>query len=102
MDNINYYEELSQVMKDYPDLVFNNDGYQQLSDEVIEANQKGFDRVTELLKQSVAGFVRFQNFKPRKDGTFAVRCQTKWDSSFIGVSYFPLDDFKPDSPTWKE
>jgi hypothetical protein len=98
----NYHAELSAVMRSNPDLIFGNDGYQELDPDTITANQGAFDKVTALLTESVPDFVRFQNFKPRKDGTTAVRCQTRWDASFTGVTYIPLDDFKPESKTWSK
>jgi hypothetical protein len=34
------------------------------------------------------------------DGSFDVRCQTRYSQHFTGVSYFPLEHFKPDHPSW--
>jgi|TARA_R110000823_G_scaffold114885_4_gene237384 hypothetical protein len=96
----NYHAELSAVMRSNPDLIFWNDGYQELDADTIAANKEAFDKVTALLTKSVPNFVRFQNFKPRLDGSTAIRCQTRWDDSFRGVTYIPLDDFKPESKTW--
>ncbi len=100
MSEVNYFEELSRLKDEYPELVFNNDGYENIPAEIREANIIGHNEIETLLKQSIKGFVSFQNFKPRKDGTFAVRCQTRWDQSFTGVSYFPLESFKPGHPSW--
>lgn len=100
MTNINFFEELNKLREEYPELTFNNHGYENIPKDVRARNQEGQDAIEALLKKSVSGFVSFQNFKPRKDGSFAIRCQTKWDESFVGVYYFPLVDFKPDSPTW--
>mgnify|MGYP003645319322 CR=1 FL=1 len=96
----NYFEELDALRIAYPALTLDNDGYQELPQTVKDANADGVQLIEAVLKEAVAGFVRFQNFKPRKDGTTAVRCQTRWADHFTGVSYFPLDDFKPRSPTW--
>ena len=93
----NFHAELSAAMEAYPDLVFMNHGYERLPDPVIEANKEGISRVEEILSVAVADFVCFQNFKPRKDGSIAVRCQTMWAPWFQGVSYFPLDDFTPEN-----
>jgi hypothetical protein len=98
---MNYYDELYQLMTENPELVLNNDGYEEIPAATIAANQGAFDKVTELLRESVPDFVRFQNFKPREDGTHAVRCQTRWSEGFRGVSYFPLNNFKPESTTWR-
>lgn len=102
MGDINYHEELVRLMEQYPDLIFDNDGYENISEVTKEANAEGIKKIEELLKEAVHGFVRFQNFKPRKEGSFCVRCQTKWSESFTGVSYFPLENFKPGHPSWKE
>ena len=102
MSKINYYEELNKLKEEFPDLVFNNDGYQEIPAAIKEANADGIAKIEELLKIAVANFIRFQNFKPRKDGTFAIRCQTKWAPWFTGVSYFPMENFQPDHPSWKD
>lgn len=98
----NYYKELDDLRVKYPDLTYQSTGYDNIPKDVREANKDGQEAITKLLKESVSGFVSFQNFKEKRDGSFAIRCQTVWstDPHFIGVSYFNLDDFKPDSPTW--
>lgn len=96
-----YFAELEALRLAYPDLTFNNDGYENLPDEVRQANAEGQEKIEALLKLAVHGFVRFQNFKPYKDGTFAVRCQTRWSAHFTGVTYFPMENFKPGHPSWK-
>jgi hypothetical protein len=96
----NYHEELSAIMRSNPALIFWNDGYEELPRETIAENQAAFDKVTDLLTESVADFVRFQNFKPRRDGSTDIRCQTKWSETFTGVTYLPLDNFKPGSESW--
>jgi hypothetical protein len=99
---MDYFEALSEMADLNPELVFNNNGYERLSHEVVERNKEAITEIEKILKECVSGFVSFQNFKPRKDGTMAVRCQTRWSDWFIGVSYFPLEDFKPSSETWSE
>tara|TARA_R110002020_G_scaffold400027_1_gene610115 strand:+ start:2755 stop:3063 length:309 start_codon:yes stop_codon:yes gene_type:complete len=94
-----YREKLEKLMEENPELVFDNDGYENLSKSVVERNKDSIKEVESILKKCVFQFIRFQNFKPRKDGSFAVRCQTDWADkdkplgSFVGVSYFPLDSF---------
>jgi hypothetical protein len=102
LSKINYFEELNKLKEEYPELTFNNDGYQEIPAAIKEANADGINKIEELLKVAVFGFVRFQNFKPRKDGTFAIRCQTMWGPSFRGVSYFPMENFQPDHPSWED
>lgn len=97
---INFYEELNKLREQYPELTFDNEGYENIPDDVRERNIEGNQKIEELLNKSVHAFVKFQNFKPRKDGSFAIRCQTMWSDFFQGVSYFPLENFKPGHPSW--
>jgi len=101
-DTINYFEELEALRLAYPDLTRNTHGYENIDPDVFAANAEGVAKIEALLKQAVSGFVRFQNFKPRKDGTFAIRCQTRWAAHFTGVSYFPMENFTPGHPSWTE
>ena len=98
MSKIDFFKELDQLRKQYPELTFNNDGYEDIPRDVRARNQDGQDAIEKLLKEAVLGFVKFQNFKPREDGSFAVRCQTKWSPYFTGVTYFHLEDFKSAHP----
>jgi hypothetical protein len=98
---MNYFEALSGVLERHPDLLFNNDGYERLSPKIVEANKSAIEEIEKLLRESVVDFVSFQNFKPRKDGSITVRCQTRWAPWFTGVTYIPLDNFKPESKTWR-
>lgn len=90
----NTHDELVRLAKEYKALVFQNDGYEELPGTVIEDNRQGFDEITSILREHVEGFVRFQNFKRRADGSLCIRCQTRWSPSFTGVSYISLEDFK--------
>jgi len=96
-ESVNFYQELNNLREQYPELTFNNDGYENIPDAVRARNKQGHDNIEALLKKSVQGFVRFQNFKPRKDGSIAVRCQMYCDQKFVGVTYIPLEDFKPEN-----
>lgn len=100
MSEINYYEQLNKLREEYPALTFNNEGYENIPQEVREVNKEGNEKIETILKNTVAGFVKFQNFKPRSDGSYAVRCQTKWSDFFTGVTYIPLENFRPDHPSW--
>ena len=101
MDTPNWFDQLEALRLEYPDLTFDNDGYSNIPDNVRAANAAGQAAIEAVLTEAVADFVKFQNFKPRKDGTFAVRCQTRWSPNFTGVSYFPMEDFKPTPPDSK-
>lgn len=91
---MNTYTELTRIMTSNPDLLFDNDGYQELPRETVDANKEAIAQIEEVLKQCVTGFVRFQNFKPRKDGSIAVRYQAHYNDIFVGVIYTPLENFK--------
>jgi hypothetical protein len=91
---MNYYAELMKLKEQYPSLTFDNDGYQEIPADVKLANAIGIQKIEAILEVAVADFRRFQNFKPRKDGTTAIRCQTQWSEGFQGVSYFPMENFK--------
>jgi hypothetical protein len=97
MAQIDFYKELDKLREEYPELTFHNDGYENIPDEVRERNKEGQSAIEKLLKDSVVGFVKFQNFKPRKDGSIAIRCQTKWSEFFTGVTYIPMTEFKPEN-----
>jgi len=90
------YDQLGELMEKYPELTFDNDGYQQLPSAVMEANKEGVAAIEAILKREVKGFVRFQNFKPRHHTETAVRYQVYYNDerSFKGVAYTDLSWFK--------
>lgn len=88
------YERLVELKNSNPELVFNNDGYEYLSKGVKESHKSQIEEIEAILKETVEGFVRFDNFKPRKNGTIAVRMQTRWSDSFTGVEYINIEKFK--------
>lgn len=92
---MNAYSALTKIMETNPDLVFNNDGYEKLSEEIVAANKDAIQSIEVILKECVKGFVSFQNFKPRKDGSTAVRYQVRYndEGSFTGVAYTDLKAF---------
>ena len=94
MENKSNYDRLVDLKNTYPELTFNNDGYEYLSREVKESHKAQIEEISAILKETVFGFVRFDNFKPRKNGSFAVRMQTKWSEMFTGVQYNDIEDFK--------
>ena len=89
-----YYNQLIELKNDNPALTFNNIGYQYLSKEAREQHKEQIKEISNILKETIKGFVKFNNFKPRKEGGFCVRVQYKWDASFTGVGYFNINDFK--------
>lgn len=68
------YERLKEIQAQYPELTFDNIGYQYLSREVQESHAEIIQEVESILRGEIKNFVKFFNFKPRKDGSIAVRC----------------------------
>lgn len=87
---MNYIEELTEIMNDNPELIFDNDGYETLSQEIQNEKAEVITQIETILKENIEEFVSFQNFKPRKDGSFAIRMQVHYDASFVGVHYMPM------------
>lgn len=94
LTNAECYYKLLLFQKKYPELTFNNQGYQYLKPKIKEVYKKQIEEISDILRKSIKGFSRFDNFKPRENGTFAIRCQYYWDASFCGVGYFNINEFK--------
>lgn len=94
--NDNRKDRLMKLMQDNPALVFDNDGYEYLPKEVRETHAETIKEIEEILKTVFWKLTRFDNFKPRKDGTMAVRFQSVWsmEPHFIGVNYIPLEEIE--------
>jgi len=88
--------KLRDLMEKYPQLIFDNNGYEKLSPEIVLTNKSAIKEIEVILKKYVKGFVSFQNFKPRKDGSIAVRYQVLYDDegTFTGVAYTDLSVFE--------
>ena len=91
------YNRLVELQAQYPKLTYNNTGYENLPENVMISHKKIIEEISNILKEEMPEyFVRFQNFKPRRDGSIAIRCQVIYDhvSYFQGVDYIPITDFK--------
>lgn len=88
--NLNRLEE---IQRDYPHLTFDNNGYEYLSKDIKQSHKDQIKEVSSIIEKNLKGFVRFDNFKPRKDGSIDVRVQFYWSESFVGVGYFPIKEF---------
>ena len=94
------YNKLLEYQQNYPLLTFQNNGYEYLSKEIQDNHKDQIKEIEELLKTKIEGFSHFNNFKI-KSNIILVRCQYDYSkhlenckTSFIGVGYFPLEDFK--------
>lgn len=95
MKETNNYKRLVELQKQYPELTYDNHGYDEISDDVVARHQEQIKEISSILEQEITDFVRFQNFKVLKNGTIDVRCQVRYDSTigFIGVAYYNLVTF---------
>lgn len=94
LEKLEDYYELLLFKKLYPELTFDNNGYEYLKPKVRETHKVQIEKIETILKKHIGGFCNFNNFKPRKNGSFDIRCQYHWDMSFIGVGYFNIKEFK--------
>lgn len=86
-------EKLTEIKSNFPQLTFQNEGYEYLSKEIKENHKKEITEIESILKKEINGFCEFNNFIENKDGSFSVRCQYYWDNSFKGVGYFNINEF---------
>lgn len=91
------FNKLVAFQKDYPELTFQNNGYEYLDLEIREKHKKQINEISEILKKHIDGFVKFNNFFIDKNDVLKIRCQYRWDISFTGVGYFPINYFKDDT-----
>ena len=94
-----YYKRLNKIRQEYPELTFNNNGYEYLSSKIKEKHKKQIEEISEILKDTIPGFERFDNFRVENDGAFSVRIQCNYSHGtdylyFIGVDYIDLENFK--------
>lgn len=94
---INVYAKLKAFQKNFPQLTFQNKGYQYIKKEVIEDHKEQIKEILALIKTQAPFITEFNNFKTYKEDKIGVRCQGRYDQTtgFIGVYYFALKDFKP-------
>lgn len=95
MKNLAIKNRLIELKNQFPALTFDNNGYEYISPDVRELHAEQISEIGELIKQLDSSFVKFFNFKPRKDGSFAVRYDCYYDQStiyFIGVHYLVIND----------
>ena len=85
-------QRIIEIQKDYPELTLDNQGYEYLSKEIIDAHKEPIQELSELIKIIDPAFVEFNNFKPRKNNNFDIRFQCRWDKNFIGVNYIDIND----------
>ena len=93
------YKLLKSIQEKFPNLTFQNDGYQYLEHHVklTDKDRQAIRVVTRILFKCIHAFSEFNNFKLRSDGTPVVRVQYNYDPghrSFIGVGYVPIEELR--------
>lgn len=85
------YDLLKSVQIKFPNLTFQNNGYEYIDkSKFSEKDKKAFRIVSNILSKSIVRFSRFDNFKLSKDGEIRIRFQYGWDERFTGVGYLDL------------
>lgn len=90
---------LKGIYDKYPNLTYQNKGYDELDyNKLTDMDKKAYRLVSLILKDSINGFVRFQNFCiGKKTGEVILRLQYNYNYDggipFTGVGYFELKHF---------
>lgn len=86
------YKKLLEIQRKYPELTFQNDGYQYINKtKLSDVALKKFDIVTSILKEEIDGFVEFNNFYITLNGDICIRMQVKYSDSFTGDEYLKIN-----------
>ncbi len=85
------YDLLKSIQIKFPNLTFQNEGYQYIDkSKFSEKDKKAFRIVSNILSKAIKGFCRFDNFRLSKKGEVCIRFQYEYDVSFTGVGYLEL------------
>lgn len=95
------YDLLIEAQKAYPNLTYQNTGYDYPNKDKWNSDEKAaFKIVEEILKKAIVGFSKFNHFKVFSNGNLGIRFQFDWDidadyqnkTHFIGVGYLKLTE----------
>jgi hypothetical protein len=95
------HAKLKAIQAEFKNLTFQNVGYEGINRSTFTDIEKEKDaEVNAILKKSIVGFSRFQNFKSNnKDNALTLRFQYDWTAHdrslgipFTGVGYILLDE----------
>jgi len=94
------YEFLLDIQKRFPRLTLENQGYEYIDkNKFTEEDLKAWKDVEDLLRKSIKGFTKFNNFCHVKN-ELSIRFQYHYSEAFTGVGYLLvielLKGFKPD------
>ena len=95
------YGTLLNIYKMFPALTLQNKGYECINrSNLTEEEREKDEEINEILKKSICGFSKFQNFKTNnKNNALTIRFQYDWTAHdrslgipFVGVGYILLDE----------
>lgn len=90
-------DELLDIYNEHKSLTFQNNGYEYIRmDDLTKEDIAAHKRVSNILKDHIVGFVKFNNFRVIND-RIQIRLQYNWGAedntmSFTGVGYIFLDE----------
>lgn len=107
------YQTLLDIQKNFSVFTFQNVGYEGIDrSKFTEKEKQKEEEINAILKKSILGFVKFQNFKtnnPREE--LRLRFQYNWDAdkapneratNFVGVGYISIEELLNGFKTEKE
>jgi hypothetical protein len=92
------HQKLIKWSEDYPNLIFQNDGYEYINkSKLSEEELQAITDIEALLKNHITGFSKFFNYKKSKKGELKLRFDYNWGAAdksrqFIGVGYLLVDE----------
>ena len=94
------YLKLLDIFKNNPSLTFQNEGYKYIDkNKLTDDDIAKISQIEEILKKSISGFQKFNNFKLNRKNEPQIRFQYDWNFDqevksipFIGVGYLLIDE----------
>jgi hypothetical protein len=84
------YNLILKICTEHPVLTFQNIGYEYIDkSKFSESDQEAFDKVTEILKKHIVGFVEFNNFLYSIDNKLRLRV-TYYLTNYLKASFLNL------------
>ena len=92
--DIDTYNLLKSLQESYPNLTYQNTRFDYPDkSKWTDEDKKQFKTVTDILRNTIEGFVEFNHFVIHKKKSYiGIRFQYPYDSSFTGVGYIKLDE----------
>ena len=91
--NQDQYDKLTDIQKTYPELTYQNHGYDTLIREALQIDALNALKEAEaIIKKHIKGCVSFNHFKLNKQKEIELRVQYHYSDSFTGVGYLKLSE----------